>query len=192
VDFLSTLDDLQLRSAMAEVVKYGIIMDAQLFEYLEGGPPYDYTRIVEMCARDKARVVAQDERESGLRRTLNFGHTLGHAIEKTSGYAVTHGEAVAMGMAFASQLSHDRGMLPLSDLNRIMKLMRRDRLLPRASALPSAEEAALALEIDKKGGEGRIHFVLTPSIGGVSVQKLSEIEVLEAYRGFADGYSKGL
>src|SRR5690606_33751642 len=81
VDFLATLDETEIRSAMAEVIKYGIIMDAPLFHYLEKGQPYDYVKLVRMCARDKARVVALDEREGGLRRTLNFGHTLGHAFE---------------------------------------------------------------------------------------------------------------
>lgn len=192
VDFLATLDETEIRSAMAEVIKYGIIMDAPLFHYLEKGQPYDYVKLVRMCARDKARVVALDEREGGLRRTLNFGHTLGHAFEKSSGYTLPHGFAVAVGMAFASRLSHDRGLLPSDDLKRIMDLMARENILPQGLSLPPAEEVAEALALDKKGSNRGIHFVLTPSIGGVSVQKLSEIEVLEAYRGFADGYSKSL
>jgi 3-dehydroquinate synthase len=192
VDFLATLGGVQLRSAMAEVVKYGIIMDRPLFEYLEAGPPFDYARIVQMCAMDKARVVARDEREGGLRRTLNFGHTLGHAVEKSTGYALSHGQAVAVGMAFASRLSHARGMLPPGDLKRIMNLMTREKLLPQGLVLPRPAEVAEALQSDKKGREGGVHFVLTPSIGGVSVQKLTEIEVLEAYQEFADGYSNML
>jgi len=177
---------------MAEAVKYGIITDAPLFEYLAAGPPFDYERIVRMCASVKARVVARDEKEEGLRRILNFGHTLGHAIERSTGYSVSHGQAVAVGMAFASWLSHDRGMLPPADLRRIMDLMMRERLLPKNLALPPAAELEQALGIDKKGGKGGVHFVLTPYIGGVSVQKLTEIEVLEAYQRFADGYQKSI
>jgi 3-dehydroquinate synthase len=192
VDLLDTLDHEQVTGAMAEVLKYGVIMDAPLFEYLEAGPPFDYERIVRMCARDKARVVARDEREGGVRRTLNFGHTLGHAVEKSTGYTLGHGRAVALGMAFAARLSHRMGMLPPEDLGRIMGLMSRLELLPVGIDLPRAEEVAEALQVDKKGAQGGVHFVLTPFIGGVSVRKLSEIEVLEAYHGFAVEYSKGL
>lgn len=192
VDFLATLNETEIRSAMAEAVKYGIIMDAPLFDYLEKGRPYDYVRLVGMCARDKARVVARDEREGDLRRILNFGHTLGHAVEMSSNYTLPHGLAVAVGMAFASRLSHERGMLSSESLTRIMDLMVRENLLPAERALPPAGEVAEAMQLDKKGTGRGIHFVLTPSIGGVSVQKLSEIEVLEAYQEFADGYSNSL
>lgn len=192
VGFLATLNEIEIRSAMAEVVKYGIIMDVPLFHYLEKGRPYDDARLVKMCVRDKARVVARDEREGGLRRILNFGHTLGHAVEKSSGYTLPHGLAVAVGMSFASRLSHDRGLLSSEDLKRIMDLMARENILPRNLALPPASEVAEALALDKKGSGRGIHFVLTPCIGGVSVEKLSEIEVLEAYQGFADGYSNSL
>ena len=192
VDFLATLEETEIRSAMAEAVKYGIIMDAPLFDYLEKGRSYDYVRLVGMCARDKARVVARDERERDLRRILNFGHTLGHAVEKSSNYTLPHGLAVAVGMAFASRLSHERGMLSSESLTRIMDLMVRENLLPAERALPPAGEVAEAMQLDKKGTGRGIHFVLTPSIGGVSVQKLSEIEVLEAYQEFADGYSNNL
>ncbi len=192
VNLLATLKETEIRSAMAEVVKYGIIMDAPLFDYLEKGRPYDDVRLVEMCARDKARVVARDEREGGLRRILNFGHTLGHTVEKSSNYTLPHGLAVAVGMAFASRLSHDRGMLSSESLTRIMDLMARENLLPADFALPPAGEVAEAMQLDKKATGGGIYFVLTPSIGGVSVEKLSEIEVLEAYQEFADGYSNSL
>lgn len=191
-DFLATLDEAQMRSAMAEVVKYGIIMDSALFEYIENGPPYDYGKIVGMCARDKAHVVSEDEREGGLRRILNFGHTLGHAIEKCTNYTVLHGEAVAVGMLFASWLSRERGILPEVQFSRIKHVIDRERLIPAVLSLPRLEDFSRAVSLDKKGEGSGVHFVLTPSIGGVSVQKLSEIELLEAYRGFADGYTAGL
>jgi shikimate kinase / 3-dehydroquinate synthase len=190
--FLNTLEPAQLRSAMAEVIKYGIIMDRQLFAYIENGPPYDYQKIVTMCSRDKALVVSRDEREGGLRRILNFGHTLGHAVEKSTGYAVLHGEAVGVGMLFASWLSLKRGMLPEAHFTRIRKLIDREGIIPPGLKLPPLEDVKQAMSLDKKGSEKGFHFVLTPSIGDVSVQKLSEIEVLEAYRGFADEYARGL
>ncbi|MRR35728.1 3-dehydroquinate synthase, partial [bacterium] len=192
ITFLAPLDKTQIRSAMAEVIKYGIIMNEPLFEYIEAGPPYDYARIVAMCCRDKAVIVAGDEREGGLRRVLNFGHTLGHAVEKGSGYKILHGEAVAVGMLFAAWLSRERGLLNGNDHTRIRDLILGQGIIPEGLELPSAEEAMHAMSLDKKGTQTGIHFVLTPSIGDVTVQKLTEIEVLEAYKGFADGYARGL
>jgi len=190
--FINTLEPAQVRSAMAEVVKYGIVMDEPLFSIIENGPPFDREKIVEMCARDKARVVALDEREGGLRRILNFGHTLGHALENATGYAVLHGEAVGAGMLFASWLSRKRGILPGDHYERIRQVIGRLGIVPRGLTLPDVREVGEALALDKKGAGEGVHFVLTPSIGGVSVEKLSEIEVLEAYRGFADEYARGL
>jgi 3-dehydroquinate synthase len=190
--FLDTLDAAQLRSAMAEVVKYGVIMDAPLFTYIENGPPYDYQKIVAMCSRDKASVVSRDEREGGVRRILNFGHTLGHAIEKGTGYTVLHGEAVGLGMLFAACLSKERGILSETELDRIRHVIAREGIVPAGLALPGVREVAEAMALDKKGSSEGVHFVLTPSIGDVSVQKLSEIEVVEAYKGFVHGYARGL
>lgn len=190
--FLRTLEPAQVRSAMAEVVKYGVVMDEPLFSFIENGPPFDREKIVEMCARDKARVVALDEREGGLRRILNFGHTLGHAVEKATGYAVLHGEAVGAGMLFASWLSRRRGILPGDHYERIRQVIGRLGIVPPGLTLPGVREVGEALALDKKGAGEGVHFVLTPSIGGASVEKLSEIEVLEAYRGFADEYARGL
>lgn len=192
VNFLATLDPAQLKSAMAEVIKYGIIMDSELFEYIEKNKDLDFEKIVRMCARDKARIVSEDEREGGLRRILNFGHTLGHAVEKSTGYTVLHGEAVALGMLFAAWLSLRRGMLPRAAFDRIRSIMDREAIIPASLTLPGPEEAAEAMSLDKKAGNKGIQFVLTPFIGDVSVQKLTEIEVLEAYKGFADGYARGL
>ena len=190
--FLHTLEPAQVRSAMAEAVKYGVVMDEPLFSFIENGPPFDHEMIVEMCARDKARVVALDEREGGLRRILNFGHTLGHALEKATGYAVLHGEAVGAGMLFASWLSRKRGILPEAHYRRIRQVIGQLEIVPASLTLPGVREVGEALALDKKSAGEGVHFVLTPSIGDVSVEKLSEIEVLEAYRGFADEYARGL
>jgi 3-dehydroquinate synthase len=190
--FLHTLDPAQIRSAMAEVIKYGIIMNEPLFRTIENGPPFDYQKIVTMCSRDKARVVSLDEREGGLRRILNFGHTLGHAVEKATGYTILHGEAVAVGMLFASWISRERGILRGTDFNRIATVIAREGIIPTGLQLPAVQEVGQAMAMDKKGAGKGVHFVLTPSIGDVSVEKLSEIEVLESYRGFMDEYARGL
>ncbi len=191
-DFLATLDDSQMKSAMAEVIKYGIIMNRPLFEYIEAGPPYDYEKIAVMCSADKASVVSRDEREGGLRRILNFGHTLGHAIEKSTDFTILHGEAVAAGMLFSLWLSRERGLLSPEDYERMKNLIMAQAIIPSDLKLPSAEDAGAAMSLDKKGEGAGVHFVLTHSIGGVTVEKLTDIEVLEAYRGFTHGYERGL
>lgn len=188
VMFVRTLEDVQRKNAMAEVIKYGVIMDAELFDYIEKGGPLDYARLAAMCSWDKAVIVSKDEREGGLRRILNFGHTLGHVIEQISNYAVYHGQAVAAGMLFASWLSHKLGLLGAGDLERINGLIRREQLIAEDVRLPRVEELAGFMAMDKKASGGGIYFVLTPSIGNVTVKKLPDSEVLEAYKEFSHGF----
>ena len=115
---LATLPDREYRAGLAEVVKYGVILDEGLFELLERNVASLDAReadllgaVVERCVQLKAYVVERDEREQGLRRLLNFGHTVGHAVEKTTGYSrLLHGEAVAMGMVAAARLSEKLGL----------------------------------------------------------------------------------
>lgn len=191
VDFLSTLEEGQVKSALAEVIKYGIIMDAGLFGYMENTTTYDYTLIARRCSRNKARIVKADEKEGGLRRILNFGHTLGHAIERASDYRVFHGQAVAMGMMFSAWVSHWLGLLGKNDLKRIHSLIRRERIIPSDIKLPEVDSLAELLFVDKKASGSGIYFVLTPSIGNVTVKKLTDSKILEAYKGFFHGFEKG-
>lgn len=187
VDFLATLDPDQMRGAMAEVIKYGVIMDARLFEYLEKAPSVDYEKVVDMCSSDKAAVVSRDEREGGLRRILNFGHTVGHAIERVLNYEVSHGRAVAAGMLFASWLSCELGLLKGSDLDRIRSLVNRFVSTGVRTALPEPRQIAAAMALDKKGTGGGVHFVLTPGIGDASVKYLTSSEILGAYGRYIHG-----
>ena len=163
-------------------------MDAVLFDYTEKGYPLDYSRLAVMCSRDKARIVNKDEREGGLRRILNFGHTLAHVIEQITDYAVYHGQAVAAGMLFASWLSHKLGLLGEDDLARINGLILREHIIPPSLELPRVEELAQFISRDKKATGGSIYFVLTPSIGDVTVKKLTDSEVLDAYKEFLHGF----
>ena len=188
VMFVKTLKDVQLKNAMAEVIKYGIIMDAELFEYVEKGHSLDYVRLAGMCSRDKARIVSKDEREGDLRRILNFGHTLGHAIEQITDYTVYHGQAVAMGMLFASWLSHKLGLLGAEYLKRIRELILIEDIVPDKIGLPGADELAGFIAMDKKAAGRGIYFVLTPSIGDATVKKLTDSEVLDAYKEFLHGF----
>ena len=186
--FLETLDALAAKSAMAEVIKYGIIMDRHLFEYLEMGKP-DLEQVVRMCTRDKARVVMYDEKEeTGLRSILNFGHTLGHAVEKSTDFRLTHGQSVAIGMLFATWLSQDMGLINKQDFLRIRDLITNYSLPDEDIILPGSEKIKDALVVDKKAATGGIRFILTPAVGSVKTKKLSISEILDAYGRFLNGY----
>lgn len=176
---LSTLDSLpgrEFRSGLAEVIKYGIIYDAALFEKLEAELDLllkrdlaALTDVVSQCCEIKAAVVGQDEREGGLRAILNFGHTIGHAIEAISGYGkFLHGEAISIGQVAAARLSTAILGLPAGDTQRIEVLLQRAGL-PVAMRFPAQKRARLldAMRLDKKVKAGEIRFVLARQIGKV-------------------------
>ncbi|MDT8274228.1 MAG: 3-dehydroquinate synthase family protein, partial [Desulfomonilia bacterium] len=191
-DFLHTLPELYLRDARSEIIKYGIIMDRELFEDLENGHSIDVQDIVRRCATDKARIVSRDEREGDLRRILNFGHTLGHALEKALNYSLSHGQATAAGMLFASWLSHHRSVLSGNDFLRIRNLIQHEGIIPDSFDLPPPDRIAKALSVDKKREGGEIHFVLTPAIGETSVEILAHAQILDAYERYVHECTKGL
>ena len=170
---LRTLPEREYRAGLAEVIKYGVIRDAAFFEGLERDVPAlarldDSVRLAEVvgrCCEIKSEVVAADEREGGLRATLNFGHTVGHAIEKVAGYGkYVHGEAVAVGSVFAARASVEHLGLPASAADRIEALLSAVGLPTRAPELDwPALRAALAL--DKKSEGGLPKFVLIDAVG---------------------------
>lgn len=195
LDRLITLPDREYRSGIAEVIKYGIIRDATLFERLERDMDRLVAResavlepVVARCCELKAEVVALDERESGLRAILNFGHTLGHALEQTTAYGSwLHGEAVASGMVFAALVSARRRGLPATELARIRALIHKSGL-PVSSQAPDGTEKPWvelrkAMESDKKS-IGRVpRFVLAKSIGSVEVDcEVGEDVLTDAYK----------
>ena len=176
VDVLATLPERELRAGLAEVVKYGVIADADFFAWLEQSmddllarAPAALTHAVRRSCEIKADVVASDEREQGRRAILNFGHTFGHAIEALTGYTeYLHGEAVAVGMTMAANLSADLGRIPSSDAERLRDLLKRAGLPTTAPGIDAA--AALeAMGMDKKAIDGRIRLVLCDRLGEVSV-----------------------
>jgi len=163
---LDTLDTLPLRelaAGMAEVVKYGIIADPALFRSLRTGDVSDLGAIVRRCVEIKAEVVADDERETtGRRATLNFGHTLGHAIENAGGYGkLLHGEAISIGMRAAAHLSHKKVGLSLDAVHEIEATLAAQGLPLHAPDLDRAK-IGQALKLDKKGAN---QWVLAPEIG---------------------------
>jgi 3-dehydroquinate synthase len=173
---LATLPARQLRAGLAEVIKYGIIRDAALFARLEKDlesllalDPAALADIVARCCEIKAGVVGQDERESGLRAILNFGHTIGHAIEAVSGYGkYLHGEAIAIGQVAAARLSVALSGLSAGEAGRIEALLARAGL-PVAIPLSARQQTRLleAMRLDKKVSGGRTRFVLARRIGRV-------------------------
>ncbi|MBD3162254.1 MAG: 3-dehydroquinate synthase [Candidatus Eisenbacteria bacterium] len=177
-EFLSTLPDEELANGLAEVVKAGLIGDPALFALLEERVEPIWRReepvLEEMIARAiavKARIVEEDEREAGLRQVLNLGHTLGHALEASRGFGeIRHGEAVAVGLVAACQLSHQMGLAPEGLRDRVERLLERHRLPTRARGC-TWEEVEPWIRFDKKTRADGIRFVLTGNIGDVSVHR---------------------
>ena len=171
--FLCTLPDREYRSGLAEVVKYGVILDAELFAYLERHAAALLARdaeclrsIVARCCRLKANVVEQDEREeTGLRAILNYGHTFAHAFETVSGYGVwLHGEAVAAGMICASRLAERRGLISAEVTERQRQLLQ-TFALPVAPGRWPVDDLLATMRRDKKAVAGKLRFVLPVRLG---------------------------
>jgi len=176
LDTLATLPEREFRAGLAEVIKYGIIHDAKLFERLERDlgkllkrETKTLTKVIARCCEIKAEVVGQDETESGLRAILNFGHTIGHAIENISGYGkYLHGEAIAIGQTLAARLSAKVLGLPARDAVRIGNLFA-GAGLPNVIRLTAQQKKRLfaAMRLDKKVSGGEVKFVLAERIGKV-------------------------
>ena len=177
LDTLGTLPARELRAGLAEVIKYGPIADADFLAWLEAhlddvlaGDVVAMRQAIRRSCEIKAAVVGQDERESGLRAILNFGHTFGHAIEAGLGYGEwLHGEAVGCGMAIAADLSVALGLLPAADAQRLIRLIERAGLPVRAPALGSDRFLEL-MRLDKKAEAGEIRFVLLETLGRAVVR----------------------
>ena len=176
LDTLRTLPEREFRAGLAEVIKYGIIHDAALFVRLEKELPRLLRRdrktlaaVIARCCEIKAEVVGEDETESGRRAILNFGHTIGHALEAISSYGkYLHGEAIAIGQVAAARLSATILGLPAQEVIRITGLFQRAGL-PTAVKLNGIQRTKLlaAMKLDKKVSGGEIKFVLAKRIGKV-------------------------
>ncbi len=186
-DTLSTLPERELRAGLQESVKSAILGDPVLFETMErnidailAGDPTALAHVVEASIRVKARIVAEDELETGVRATLNLGHTLGHAIEAATGYTeLLHGEAIGWGMIAAVHLAQRRNAISPVDANRMTSLIRLTTELPHFHAT-AAELVALTAR-DKKKRSGVLKFILPVAIGTVEiVRDVSEAELYDA------------
>ena len=165
LDFLQTLPKIQLRSAMAEIIKHGVILDSTYFEALEQGK----LPMREMIARSmtlKSEVVQRDFTEQGVRSVLNFGHTVAHALERYHNYRLQHGSAVAVGMVVEAHISYQRGLLLEKEYQRIVAIVQH-LALPNEQVLAKEDFIPLSdlMSRDKKNQTNNIHIVLLQKIG---------------------------
>jgi 3-dehydroquinate synthase len=184
----ATLPEREYRAGLAEVVKYGVILDASLFELLESRAEAVASRdaklmtdVVARCVEIKASVVEEDETESGLRRILNFGHTIGHALEQATGYGrYLHGEAVAIGMVAAARISARLDACDASVAERIARLLARLGLATKMPADVGSEQLVRAVALDKKAERSGVAFIVCTGIGSCREQRLAPDEIVKA------------
>jgi len=187
-EVLKTLPEREFRAGMAEVIKYGIIWDADLFEQLEAAPrlnqlqhlsPELLQTILTRSCQAKAEVVSQDEKEAGVRALLNYGHTIGHAIESLTGYSqVNHGEAVAIGMVAAGAIARTQHLWDEAANIRQTRLIEKTGLPTQIPATVAVEEIIPMLQSDKKVKDGKVRFVLPTQIGAATVTSQVALETL--------------
>ncbi|GAX40533.1 3-dehydroquinate synthase [Tolypothrix sp. NIES-4075] len=178
-EVLKTLPMREFRAGMAEVIKYGVIWDAELFAEMEASKNLNQHRYVKpelidsiltRSCQAKADVVSKDEKEAGLRAILNYGHTIGHAVESLTGYRlVNHGEAVGIGMVAAGQIAAELGMWQKEDTQRQDALIAKAGLPTKLPDGVDIEAIIEALQSDKKVKDGKVRFVLPTQIGVVTV-----------------------
>jgi len=185
---LSTLPPREFHAGMAEVVKYGAIMDAAFLGWLESSADAIYSRqptalsyMIQRSVECKAEVVAADETESGQRALLNYGHSFGHAIEAITGYSeFLHGEAVAIGMVVAAGLSEMRGLCPAGTAARLRRLLVAFDLPVAIPAAISNAQVLNALQLDKKAVAGGLRLILLRDAGKAAIDAGSSRPEIEA------------
>ena len=174
-DTLSSLPESVFRDGCAEVIKYGVIASGELFAAVDEGIKNNLEQIITECVGIKSDIVSKDERDRGLRQLLNFGHTAGHAIERCSDYAVSHGEAVAIGMVIVSRAAYKSSLCDESVYIRIKDMLIKYRL-PVTSPYSTEQLLESALS-DKKREGGSISLVIPEYIGKAVTKKLSVDEL---------------
>ena len=186
---LTTLPARELMAGMAEVIKYAVISDAGFFSYLQGASekalrldPATLSYVIKTCCAIKASITSKDETEKGIRSFLNFGHTIGHAVEALTSYRqYAHGEAVAMGMAAAAKLSSAWGYCPDAAYQQVKALLEQYGLPAALPSFPLDDYIASMLKDKKKSGDS-IQMVLMHEIGKVVLEKISVSNLQQAFR----------
>lgn len=201
-EVLQTLPEREFRAGMAEVIKYGVIWDAELFSELEQAQDIDcfetidpqlLKTILTRSCQAKADVVSQDEKEAGLRAILNYGHTIGHAIESLTDYQeYVHGEAVALGMVAAGEIAIQMGAWKDAAGNRQNKLIAKAGLPTKVSADIQVKDVLEAIKNDKKVKSGKVRFILPTKIGAVKItDKVSSDVVKESVLSLLENGGEG-
>lgn len=193
-EFLRTLSPREYRAGLAEVVKYGVILDAEFFaeleqeaEAIQARQPQMLRQIIRRCCELKAEVVIADEREtSGRRAILNFGHTFAHGFEAVAGYGtILHGEAVAIGMLCATKLAEDLHWIPAEVTQRLERLLRKLELPTRVPDV-DLDEVLIAMQRDKKVQRGKLRYILPHRIGEVAfADDVTQNQALQAMRAWS-------
>lgn len=185
LNVLKTLPEIEFRCGMAEIIKYGIIADEMLFNFLESNVEkitnLDFKSlqyIIQSSCEIKASIVSKDEREEGIRSVLNFGHTIGHALESLTGYRkYRHGEAVALGMIAAATISHEEGLCDKKNVERIKELIKAYDLPVQFPEI-SPEKILDALYYDKKVRDNKIKLILMKKPGIVEIRNDIQDEII--------------
>lgn len=186
-DVLNTLPREELLGGLGEVIKYGVIRDGAFFDYLHENreqilavDPAVIEEVIYICCKIKAEVVAEDEKESNVRRILNYGHTLGHAVEAASGFTLIHGLAVSIGMVAAAKLSVLNGLLSTEEQDKIVQLLVDYDLPTVVPAELDRNQIIDYLQVDKKIVAGRVFYVLPTSIGSTLItDKITHEQIVE-------------
>jgi 3-dehydroquinate synthase len=204
ISTLKTLPEKEIINGLAEVIKYGVIRDKELFKLIEDNlnglkmmESGLMQEVVFRCAAIKAVIVEKDEKDLGLRNILNYGHTVGHALESVSGFRIKHGEGVAIGMVAAGMISNRMGILSQLELDRIISIVK-ETGLPSGIAGLNIEKIMQVIEYDKKKVKGKIRFILPETIGKVFINDdVSQVlvrqvleDLNEEAQDLCDGYPK--
>ncbi|MFH1690954.1 MAG: 3-dehydroquinate synthase [Candidatus Omnitrophota bacterium] len=190
IAFLKTLPKKEILAGLAEIIKYALIKDKQLFAFLKkhildifGFKQKSLHHIIAACASIKAKIVSKDEYDKkGERIVLNFGHTVGHAIEAVSNFKINHGDAVSMGMIYACRLSRKKNLISEKDASEIIGFIRKIGL-PSNMPKIQPEKIIKAMQFDKKVKKGKLRFVLIKKVGETKItEDLSREDILEALK----------
>lgn len=185
LSFLETLPEIQFKSGLAEIIKHAIIKDKSYFQFISENKdktlskdPETLTELIKRSCEIKKSVVESDEKESGLRQILNFGHTIGHAIELASNYKILHGLAVSVGIAVESVISKNLKLLPKKDLNEIINILKKFNLptSPKELKIRVSSKLIELMKLDKKSVKSEIKFALPKEIGQMIESNVITVE----------------
>lgn len=177
IDTFKTLPEENFKEGIAEAIKYGVICDRGLFDILKEGTAWNTEDIIEQCVSIKAKIVAEDELDTGKRQLLNFGHTIGHAVEKCSGFTITHGAAVGIGMAMISKAAEKLGWSEKSVYPELLNALKKNKL--RTEYQADKKALVEVMEKDKKITGNNINLVIPKKIGNCVLKKIPVEQLVE-------------